>query len=183
MTIVDIPIHIGANYISFPAIDPTENFETIFTNSQIKTNILDFTKYDPILQKMVPISYLYDHIEEGVGYYIYSTSEGNIIYDGLPYTLTFDQIKSKILYGWNLLATGDNTITSPTWCNIIDANTRINVIQLEPKNAYWINSHDCIKPVFNTDSVLYVVGAVGSVLLVVYFLREFRIIGKPLRND
>lgn len=183
MAIINIPIHIGDNYISFPATDPTENFETILTNSQIKNSILDFTKYDPILLKMISINYLYDYIEEGVGYYIYSISEGNITYDGIPYILTFDQLKSKILKGWNLLATGDNTIILPSWCYVIDANTRLNVTQLEPKKAYWINSDDCLQPTFNAESALYVIGAIGSILLTVYFLREFRIIGEPLRND
>lgn len=181
MTIVNIPIHIGDNYISFPATDSIDNFETIFIDSQIKSSILEFTKYDPILQKTVSINYIYDHIEEGVGYYIYSISEGNIIYDGIPYILTFDQLKLKILKGWNLLATGDNTIILPSWCYVIDANTRLNTTQLEPKKAYWINYYDCTKSVFNAESVLYVIGAIGSILLTVYFLREFRIIGEPVR--
>ena len=55
-------------------------------------------------------------------------------------------------------------------------------ITLKPNKAYWINFVDCIKPTFGAESVLYFIGAVGTVLFTIYLLREFRIIGRPMKD-
>lgn len=170
----------GDNFISFPSAS-ADSFGDIFTSSTIKDEITKFVKYHPILGE-IPVSDS-EHIEEGIGYHIYITIPGSIIYDSIgDYYITFDQLKSRILKGWNLLATGNNTIILPSWCNVIDANTRFPAIQLEPKKAYWINYDDCTKPIFNAGSVLSIMGAIGTVLFTIYLLREFSIIGKPMKE-
>ena len=169
----------GDNFISFPSTS-AYTFGDILTSSMIK-DITKFVKYHPILGE-IPISDS-DHIEEGIGYYLYITIPGSIIYDSIrDYYITFDQLKSRILKGWNLLAAGNNTITIPSWCNVIEANTGIHTSRLEPMKAYWINYDDCLQPTFNVESALYIIGAVGTVLFTMYLLREFRIIGKPMRE-
>lgn len=180
MTQITIPLSEGENYISFPS-SSTNTIGDILTSSTIKDKITKFIKYHPILGE-IPILDS-DYIEEGIGYYLYITISGSIIYDGITdFHVTFDQLKSKILNGWNLLATGNNTITIPSWCNVIEANTGIHTIQLEPMKAYWINYDDCIQPTLGTESVLYLFGAIGTVLFSIYLLREFRIIGTPMKD-
>lgn len=167
----------GDNFISFPSTS-ADTFGDILTSSMIKDKITKFVKYHPILGE-IPVTDS-DFIEEGIGYYLYITIPGSIIYDSTgDYYITFNQLKSRILKGWNLLATGNNTITLPSWCNVIEANTGIHVSQLEPMKAYWINYDDCLQPTFNT---LYIIGAIGTVLFTIYLLREFRIIGKPMKE-
>lgn len=170
----------GGNFISFPSAS-RDTFGDILASSMIKDKITKFAKYHPILGE-IPITDS-NHIEEGIGYYLYITIPGSIIYDSIgDYHITFDQLKSRILKGWNLLSTGNNTITLPSWCSIIEANTGLHVTKLEPMKAYWINYDDCVKPTFGTESVLYIIGAIGSVLFTIYLLREFRIIGKPMKE-
>ena len=174
ITTIEIPITEGDNYISFPA-SSADNFGTILTSSIMKDKITKFIKYNPILLE-IPITDS-DHIEEGVGYYLYSTIPGNIIYNSTGnYLITFDNFKSKILKGWNLLATGNNTLTLPSWCQVLDASTSMPVIILEPKKAYWVNFTDCIKPTFDINSALTIIGAVGTILFTIYLLKEFKII-------
>ena len=181
MTQTTIPLVQGDNFISFPSAS-TDIFGDILASSTIKDQITTFTKYDPILGKEIGILYS-GHIEEGIGYHIYTNVSGSIIYDSIgDYYITFDQLKSRILKGWNLLATGNNTIIAPLWCNIIDANTRLPTTQIEPKKAYWISYDNCIKPTYNIDSALYVISAIGTILFTVYLLRKFRIIGKPMQE-
>jgi hypothetical protein len=180
MTEIVIPLTEGYNFISFPSAS-VYAFGDILTSSTIKDKITKFIKYHPILGE-IPILDS-DHIEEGIGYRLYITIPGSIIYESIgDYYITFDQLKSRILKGWNLLATGNNTIILPSWCNVIDANTGIYATRLEPMKAYWINYDDCLQPTFNAESALYVIGAIGTVLFTIYLLREFRIIGKPMKD-
>ena len=181
MTLITILLNEGNNYISFPS-SSTSTIGDILTSSTIKDKITKFIKYHPILGE-IPITDS-DYIEEGIGYYLYITISGIIIYNGITdYQITFDQLKSRILNGWNLLATGNNILILPSWCNVIDANTGLPVTQLEPANAYWINFTDCIKPTFGTGSALYIIGAIGTILFTIYLLKEFRIIGgKPMKD-
>lgn len=159
-----IPIRMGDNYISFPATS-YYNFSYILTNSGLINNTLKFTRWDSILQKDEAIDYIYDYIEKGTGYHLFSTIDGNIIYDdGIEYTLTFDQLKSKLLPGWNLIGTGSNTIYQPHWCKIIDPMTEFPTTQIEPNKAYWINYYDCIQP--TTDPILFI-SVVGLGLAVI----------------
>lgn len=180
MTQTTIPLVQGENFLSFPSAS-TDSFGYILTSSTIKDNISNFYKYHPILGP-IPVMDT-DHIEEGVGYHLYSTISGNIIYDSTgDFYITIGRFESRILKGWNLLATGSNTIILPSWCNIIDANTGIPVTQLEPTKAYWINYDDCTQPRFGAESALAFIGAIGTVLFTVYLLREFKIIGKPMKE-
>lgn len=168
----------GNNFISFPSAS-TNTFGDILTSSMIKDKITKFVKYHPILGE-IPVTDS-DYIEEGIGYIIYIIIPGSVIYDSIgDYYITFDQLKSRILKGWNLLAAGNNTIILPSWCNVIDANTGLRATQLEPMKAYWINSDDCSQPTFNAESALYVIGAIGTILFTIFLLRKFRIIGKPM---
>src|SRR3990167_8117051 len=101
----------GYNFISFPSAS-ANTFGDILTPSTIKDKITKFVKFHPILGE-IPITDS-DYIEEGIGYRLYITMPGSIIYDSIgDYYITFDQLKSRILKGWNLLATGNNTITIP----------------------------------------------------------------------
>lgn len=167
MTQITIPIKTGDNYISFPAIS-TDNFETILINSQIKNNIDKFIKFDPMLQKEEPINYLTDYIEEGRGYYIYSTVDGNITYNGIEYILTFDQLISQIFMGWNLIGVGSISIIPLSWCKVIDPETLFSVSILEPTKAYWINYDDCKKLGLGLESTLAIT---TGILFIYLFLK------------
>jgi len=174
MTQITIPLVQGDNFISFPA-SSANTFGDIFTSSTVRDEISNFYKYHPILGP-IPVMDT-DHIEECIGYHLYITIPGNIIYDSTgDFYTTLGRFESRILKGWNLLATGSNTIILPSWCNVIDAKTGIPATQLEPTKAYWINSEDCSQPRFNAGSALYFIGAIGTVLFTVYLLREFKII-------
>ena len=179
MALITIPLSEGYNYISFPS-SSVNTIGDILTSSTIKDNITKFIKYHPILGE-IPITDS-DYIEEGIGYYLYITISGSMIYDSITdYQVTFNQLKSRILKGWNLLATGNNILILPSWCNVVEANTGLPATQLEPTKAYWINYDECLQPTFGAESVLYFIGAVGTVLFTIYLLREFRIIGKPMK--
>jgi hypothetical protein len=180
MTQITIPLVQGDNYISFPS-SSADTIGDILTSSTIKDKITKFAKFHPILGQIPIIDS--DHIEEGIGYYLYITIPGSIIYDSTgDYYTTLGRFESRILKGWNLLATGSNTLILPSWCNVIDANTGIPATQLEPTKAYWINYDDCTQPRFTAGSALYFIGAIGTVLFTVYLLREFRIIGQPVKE-
>lgn len=181
MTQITIPLAQGDNFISFPATSP-DNFDTIFTSSGIINDIQEngFTRFNPIKQSMEPVKYI-EHIEKGVGYDLYVNSPTTLIYSGTEYTMTFDELQSRLLPGWNLVGTGYNIITPLSWCKILDPYYNV-VTQLKPMNAYLIYNNDCIRPIFNVESVLYVIGAIGTVLFTIYLLKEFKIIGKPVKG-
>jgi len=171
---IQISLDEGDNFISFPA-NSADNFGTILAGSGIKNNILKFIKYHPILGE-IPITDS-DYIEEGIGYYLYITISGNIIYDSTgEYIVTFESFKSKILKGWNLLATGNNTLILPNWCNVLDANTSLPVTQLDPKKAYWVNYDDCIEPIFTIGSAITAITVISTVLFTYWLLKEFKIV-------
>lgn len=176
----EIVLREGNNFISFPSASAS-NFGDILTSSTIKDKISNFYKYHPILGQIPVLDT--DYIEEGIGYHLYSTIPGSIIYDSTgDFHITLSQFESRILRGSNLLATGSNTIILPSWCYITDANTGIHATQLEPMRAYWVNYDDCSQPKLNAESALAVIGAIGTVLFTVYLLREFKIIGKPMKE-
>lgn len=181
MTQIEIPLVQGDNYISFPATSP-DNFETIFTSSGIINNIPEngFIKFNPVTQSREPVKYT-EYIEKGVGYDLYVNSPTSLIYNGTEYTMTFDELRSHLLPGWNLVGVGSNIIMSLNWCRILDPYYNL-VTQLEPMNAYLIYHDDCIQPTFNAESALYIIGAIGTILFTIYLLREFKIIGKPLKE-
>lgn len=156
MTEIIIPLTIGYNYISFPATS-SDNFDTIFINSGIKSYILLFNKHNPITQQYEPVNY-FEYIEEGRGYILLISplisppTPSQIIYDGIEYQITFDQIKLHLLNGWNLIGTGSNTIFPISWCKILDPiKENLQIYQLDPKKAYWINYDDCNPPRFNIE--------------------------------
>jgi hypothetical protein len=176
MTQITIPIIQGDNFFSFPS-SSANTIGDILTSSTIINGISNFYKYHPILGQIPVLNA--DYIEAGIGYHLYSTISANIIYDGTEdFYITLSQFESRILRGWNLLATGSNTIILPSWCNVIDANTGIPTLILEPTKAYWINSDDCSQPTFDARSLLYLIGSVGTVLFTIHLLKEFKIIGK-----
>lgn len=171
-TQIIIPIKIGDNYISFPATS-IDNFETILTNSQIKNSIDKFIKFDPMLQEEKPINYLTDYIEKGRGYYIHSAVDGSIIYDGIEYALTFDQLISQIFTGWNLIGVGSIPIIPLSWCKVIDPETLFPVSIFEPTKAYWINYDDCKKIGPSLESALAIT---TGILFTYWLLKDFKVI-------
>ncbi len=181
MTQITIPLVEGDNYISFPATSQ-DNFETIFTNAGIINNIPEngFMRFNPITQLKESVKYT-EHIQTGVGYDLYFNSSipTNLTYNGTEYTLSFEELSSSLLPGWNLVGTGSNTIIPQDWCKVLDPYYNA-VTQLQPTNAYWIYKGDCIKPTFNAGSALYLIGAVGTVLFTIYLLGKFKIIGKSI---
>lgn len=193
MTLITIPLVLGQNYISFPA-SSTYNFRKIFTDSGVMDNIATDTlenkmlyRYDPIFKNdWVLIDIDLGFIEKGEGYYLYVTSvpPGVITYDGVEYVITFDQFKSRILRGWNILGVGKDPIVVQTWCKILDPMTMTPVTILEPKHSYLVNYDECIQP--GTPSIgsasMGAIVAIGAILGTYYLLREFSIIGKPLET-
>ncbi len=181
MTEITIPLVEGNNYISFPGTSP-DNFETIFTAAGIIDNIPEngFMTFNPITQLTEPVKYT-EHIQKGVGYDLYFSSSvpTDLIYTGTEYTMTFDELNSSLLPGWNLVGVGSNTVIPQDWCKVLDPYRNIVTI-LQPTNAYWIYQGDCIKPTFDTGTALFLVGAVGTVLFTIYLLGKFRIVGKPI---
>lgn len=176
MTQIEIHLTLGDNFISFPATS-TSTINEILTSSGIKANIFEFTKWDSIQQKEIPVDIdEIEYIDEGRGYYIYATSPGTIIYNGIEYSLTFEQFKSRIVQGWNLLGTGKDIIVPQTWCKIIDPITLLPVTILQPNHSYWVNYDECAKP--EGASAEYALGMVVSGLFLIYLLREFRVLQK-----
>lgn len=156
MTQIEIPLIPEYNYISFPALPspfPTYNFRTIFTDSGIIDDIGTdtygnkmFYRYDPMSNNYIPINIDNGHIEEGKGYclYITSTSPNNIVYEGTEYSITFDQFKSRIIKGWNLLGVGKDIIFPTSWRKILDPMTLLPTTILQPDHAYWVNYDECM---------------------------------------
>src|SRR3972149_1417185 len=183
-TQIEIPLILGDNYISFPARS-TSTINEILISSGIKGNMLKFIKWDSVQQKDVPIAIDgTEFIEEGRGYYLYITSPGTIIYDGIEYSMTFDQFRSRIVKEWNLLGTGKDIIIPQNWCRIIDPITSLSVTILQPNHSYWVHYDECIQPTSPGigSSTLTVIAIIGSVLFTYYLLREFSIIGKPIET-
>lgn len=145
----------GRNYISFPATS-TDNFGTIFIVSGIKDNIILFQTYDTILGNFTLISD-FEYIEPGRGYIIDVISPGTITYDGIEYTFSFDQFKSRLVEGWNLVGT-PNPMYIPGWCKILDPITNFPVSKIEPKKSYWANYFNCLEP--KTEPIL-LISAIG----------------------
>lgn len=191
MAIITIQLVQGQNYISFPA-SSIYNFRTIFTNSGIMNDIMTdtsgnklFYRYDPIFKKdLVLIDLDSGFIEQGNGYllYVISESPGIIIYDGIEYTVTFDQFKSRIVQGWNLLGVGKDSIVPQTWCKIFDPTTMTPVTILEPKRAYLVNYDECIQPAVSSIgySSFVVIAGLGTILFTYYMLNKLGIIGKRI---
>lgn len=181
MTIITIPLVQGPNYISFPATS-SDNFDTIFTGSGIINNIPEnqFTKLNHLTQMMEPVNYN-EYIQKGIGYKLYVNSPANIIYDGTEFTMTFDELASIILPGWNLIGTGSNTIIPLNWCKTFDPYYNV-VTHLYPMNAYWIYYDFCKPSPGIGSSAFTAIAALGTVLFTYYLLREFSIIGKPVET-
>lgn len=171
---IEIPLSSGDNYISFPATS-TSTFNDILTSSGIKANILEFTKWDSIQQKELPVDINdAEYIEEGRGYYIYITSPGTIRYDGIEYSMTFDQFKSRIVQHWNLLGTGKDIIVPQAWCKVVDPITLLPVTILQPNRAYWVNYDECMKP--DSTNIESILGFTVSALFLIYLLKEFNVL-------
>lgn len=180
MTIITIPLVQGPNYISFPA-SSVYNFRTIFTNSGIIDDIgadasgnKMFYRYDPILNNYAIVNVDTGRIEEGKGYYLYitSTSPNNISYEGIEYSTTFDQFKSRIVKGWNLLGVGKDSIVPQFWCKILDPITNVPVTILEPTKSYMVNYDECVSP--SGGSIESAVGFSVSLFFLIYMLRGFK---------
>lgn len=142
----------GPNHISFPATS-SDNFGTIFTMSGIKANIIRFLTHDPILGYTDVSDF--EYIDKGRGYILDITAPGDIIYDGIEYILTFDQLKSRLVEGLNFVGPGSVPITPPYWCIVRDIDS-VPVTKLEPMNAYLIYYDNCLQPTFNAESALYI---------------------------
>jgi len=173
MTQIEIPLTLGDNFISFRATS-TSSINEILTSSGIKGNILKFIKWDSIEQKEIPVAIDgIEYIEEGRGYYLYITSPGTMTYEGIEYSITFDQFKSRIVQGWNLLGTGKDVIVLQAWCRTIDPITKLPVIILLPNYSYWVHYGDCILP--SSTSISSALGFTVSALFLIYMLREFKV--------
>lgn len=160
MTSITIPLKIGPNYISFPATS-TENFGNILAGIKDIIEIVNdtrlFYRYDPILPPYwLPVDDI-DFIEQGRGYYISVTSPGELTYEGVEYYLTIEQLRSRILRGWNLVGTGSNALSMTKWCKVIDPTTGFPIAQLEPTKSYWVDYYDCVEPV--TEPILLIASA------------------------
>lgn len=168
MTNIEIPLNKGYNYISFPAIS-ADDFGTIFTNSGISGIIEYFRKYDPASSQWIDVNDI-EFIEEARGYLLSVTSTGTITYEGIEYSITFDQFKLHVLNGWNFLGTGSNILIPKNWCKIIDPKTSLPVAQIEPTHAYWVDSDECKEPIFNTQLFLSLLslGVITTSLFMAY---------------
>lgn len=181
---VQIPLHVGDNYISFPEAPAISmNFRQIFTDLVINNIGIDtsgnrkFYKFNPILNNFTIVDLDLEYIEEGRGYLLIAkpidTIIPSIIYDSIKYSIpmTFDRLKSMLLQGWNLVSTNSDILTPPNWCNLIDANTRLPATKLEPKNAYWIRYDSCIEYGIGAELIL---NSVVSILFLYVMLKELK---------
>ena len=186
MATITISLVQGQNFISFPAIP------TIYT-TPIKTILLSSTeqiiayKVDPIISKDYVLIDDFEPIEKGRGYSLITNNNTEITYDGDYYYMTFDSIKAHILRGWNLIGTGNSTITSPTWCTVRDPMKPYEsepIQQLEPRKAYLIHSDDCTEQVTSAgSSAMKIITTMSAILFTYYLLREFSIVGKPINTS
>jgi len=177
MTQIEIPLTLGDNFISFRATS-TSSINEILTSSGIKGNISKFIKWDSIQQKEVQVAIDgTEYIDEGRGYYIYITAPGTIVYEGTEYSVTFDQFRSRIVQGWNLLGTGKDVIVPQTWCRTIDPITSLPIITLQPNHSYWVYYDDCIQPIASSvgSSSFAAIAALGTILFTFYMLSKFGI--------
>ena len=179
-----INIKPGRNYISFPATS-SDNFGKIFTDSGIKTSIQQFSTYNPILNDwlyiistipaisipQVDISDI-EYIDKGRGYILDISTSGQIIYSGEEYILTFNDIRSMLVEGWNLIGTGSLAVTSSNWCRIVDADTGFPIKQLQPGKAYWIFYNDCQPPIVDPLIIIFGTGLAISILSLWITLRK-----------
>jgi hypothetical protein len=173
MTHIEIPLVLGYNFISFRATS-SMTINEILTSSGIKSNISIFTKWDAIQPAYIQVDIDgTEYIEEGRGYCIYITSPGTIAYEGIEYTMTFDQFKSHIIQGWNLLGTGKYVIFPQAWCKIIDPITRLPVTILSPNYSYWVHYGDCIKPTMSYGTSIAII---ASSLVAFAILKQFKVI-------
>ena len=177
MTYIEIPLTPGYNYISFRATS-SMTINEILISSGIKSNISIFTKWDSVQQTYLNVDINnIEYIEEGRGYCIYITSPGTIAYEGTEYSMTFDQFKSRIVQGWNLLGTGKDIIVLQAWCRVIDPLTGLPVIILLPNYSYWVHYGDCIQP--SSTSFGSALGFTVSALFLIYMLKEFKVFQTP----
>lgn len=181
-TQITINLISGRNYISFPATSP-DNFGTIFTDSGIKTNIQQFSTYNsildywsPIISGQIDISNI-EYIDKGRGYILDISTSGQITYSGEEYILTFDDIRSILVEGWNLIGTGSLAVTTPNWCRVIDTNTGFPITELQPKKAYLVFYNNCQQPVIDPLVVIFGAGLAISILSLWISLK------KPKKTD
>ncbi len=174
MTQITISLNQGDNYISFPATS-TDNFETIFTNAGIINNIPEngFLRFNPITQISEPVEYS-KYIEKGMGYDLYMNEPAQLTYDGTEYTMIFDEFRSNLFPGWNLVGTGSNNIISSSWCKITDPETLLPTTILEPKKSYYIYYDNCLPP--STMAIGSILGFTVSSLFLIYMLKEFKVL-------
>lgn len=178
MTQIEIPLPLKDNYISFPATS-TDTLRDILISSGVKDNVSYFAKWDSIQNNFVDVDIGTsgtEQIEEGRGYLLRITSPGTIIYEGIEYSMTFDQFKSRIVTEWNLLGVGNNTIVPKSWCRILDPSTGqspLPVTILEPKHAYWSYGNECIQPGSN---IVTIIGITASSLIIYSLLKQFKVI-------
>lgn len=179
MAPITIPLFQGINYISFPALS-SYNFRTLFTDSGIINNIsIDpsqnkkFYRYDPILGDYILIDLDFGYIEQGKGYLLFMEFPQIIIYDGGEYTMTFEQFKSRIIKGWNLLGVGKDIIIPQSYCTILDPATMFPVTILEPKHSYLVNYDECIMPDRSYGTTIAIV---ASSLVAFAILKQFKVL-------
>jgi hypothetical protein len=162
MSLINIPIIKGENWISFPE-NSTNNLLTIFSKSGLGN--VTIYKYDPLKQLKLDLAEEVDslvdststssstssgftlvdmtsYVEQGRGYHIIATNPGIITYTGVPYKtrMTFDKLRKSLIRGYNLVATDNNIIdlSRYDWCRIVDASTNFSATELVPNKAYWI---------------------------------------------
>lgn len=170
MTQITIPLNIGINYISFPATS-IDDFWSIFTKAGIIKNIVIFKRFNSVLQQFEIVDYT-EHIIRGMGYYINVSSKSNISYDGIEYTLLFNELQKMLIQGWNLVGTGINDIEPLNWCKIIDPVTNLQSSLIITKRAYWINFDDCV--LTSKASINLWVGILGLAISILYLIGEVK---------
>lgn len=182
---ITINIIQGRNYISFPAIS-SDNFGKIFTDSGIKASIQQFSTYNPILNDWlyiistipaIPIPQVdisdTEYIDKGRGYILDISTSGQIIYSGEEYILTFNDIRSMLVEGWNLIGIGSLAVTSSNWCRIVDAaDPGFPISQLQPGKAYWISYNNCQPPIVDPLILIFGTGLAISILSLWITLRK-----------
>lgn len=178
MSLINIPLIKGENWISFPE-GSSDNLDTIFKRSGISSSNTTVYLYNSITSGFVQTN-LTSNIKEGKGYHILTTSPGTIVYNGIPYEtkMSFEKVKSSLMNGYNLVGTDDNTIdiSNYNWCKIIDAQTNFAVKELLPMKAYWIfYPDDCKQPFLGLDMLTKV--SIIGVLITGYV-----VFGEDIKN-
>jgi len=177
MTVITIHLNAGPNYISFPAVS-TENFSMILAGIsgmiEVRDGVRLFYKYDPILSPYWISVSDFELIEKGRGYYISVITPGDIVYNGVEYTFTFDQLRSRLLREWNLVGAGSNILSIPNWCKIVDPITGFPVTQIEPTKSYWIEYYDCLQPIIEPYLFISIISLGISIISLFISLRSMR---------